>query len=206
MDSSIIEPNRSATLTPDAQRQSRRTVLMGCPVDLLTSTALLNELSQAIDSQSGPKVIQFINANKIAQVRQDSDMGRIMWKADYVLADGQPLLGRSKTVRGVLLGIVVTAATAPLLGLPWTVGALAGAAAMAGDLVSSFVKRRLRRPPSSMARGLDQIPESLLPLLACKSALGLSAPDIVVGTAAFWLGELVLSRALFALRIRDQPY
>jgi len=130
------------------------------------------------------------------------------WPLDggLVLADGQPLLGRSKTVRGVLLGIVVTAATAPLLGLPWTVGALAGAAAMAGDLVSSFVKRRLRRPPSSMARGLDQIPESLLPLLACKSALGLSAPDIVVGTAAFWLGELVLSRALFALRIRDQPY
>lgn len=130
------------------------------------------------------------------------------WPLDggLVLADGQPLFGRSKTVRGVLLGIVVTAAMAPLMGLPWTVGALAGASAMAGDLVSSFVKRRLHRPPSSMARGLDQIPESLLPLLACKSALGLSALDIVIGTAAFWLGELVLSRALFALRIRDQPY
>jgi N-acetylglucosaminyldiphosphoundecaprenol N-acetyl-beta-D-mannosaminyltransferase len=77
-------------------------VLMGCPVDLLTSTALLSELSQAIDSQSGPKVIQFINANKIAQVRNDSDMGRIMRKADYVLTDGQPLLPMAR-----LLGVKV---------------------------------------------------------------------------------------------------
>jgi len=102
MASSITEPNLSATLTQDAQRQLRRTVLMGCPVDLLTSTALLSELSQAIDSQSGPKVIQFINANKIAQVRNDSDMGRIMRKADYVLTDGQPLLPMAR-----LLGVKV---------------------------------------------------------------------------------------------------
>ena len=67
--------------------------------------------------------------------------------------------------------------------------------------LSSFIKRRLRRPPSSMARGLDQIPESLLPLLACKSALGLSPLDIVVGDGRFWLGELVLSR--LAVRARD---
>ena len=100
MASPIIEPNRSATQTQDAQRQVRRAMLMGCPVDLLTSAALLEELSQAIDSQAGPKVIQFINANKIAQVRNDSDMGRIMRKADYVLADGQPLLPM-----GRLLGV-----------------------------------------------------------------------------------------------------
>jgi len=100
MASPIIEPNHSATQTQDAQRQARRSVLMGCPVDLLTSAALLKELSQAIDAQAGPKVIQFINANKIAQVRNDGDMGRIMWKADYVLADGQPLLPM-----GRLLGV-----------------------------------------------------------------------------------------------------
>jgi len=78
----------------------RRKVLMGCPVDLLTSAALLGELTEAIDRQSGPKVIQFINANKIAQVQKDRDMERIMWRADYVLADGQPLLPM-----GRLLGV-----------------------------------------------------------------------------------------------------
>jgi N-acetylglucosaminyldiphosphoundecaprenol N-acetyl-beta-D-mannosaminyltransferase len=102
MASLTSEPNHSATLTLEAQRQARRTMLMGCPVDLLTSAALLTELSQAIDSQGGPKVIQFINANKIAQVRQDSDMGRIMRKADYVLTDGQPLVPMAR-----LLGVKV---------------------------------------------------------------------------------------------------
>jgi len=73
---------------------------MGCPVDLLTSAELLTELTQAIDDQSGPKVLQFVNANKIAQVRHDRDMERIMWNADYALADGQPLLPM-----GRLLGV-----------------------------------------------------------------------------------------------------
>ena len=100
MASLITEPNLSAAKTGDKLDQPRRTVLMGCPVDLLTSAALLQELTDAIDRQSGPKVIQFINGNKIAQVRQDRDMERIMWKADYVLADGQPLLPM-----GRLLGI-----------------------------------------------------------------------------------------------------
>lgn len=98
MASLTTELNRTAAR--DLQGQSRRTVLMGCPVDLLTSAALLKELSEIIDAQSGPKVIQFINGNKIAQVRHDQEMERIMWKADYVLADGQPLLPM-----GRLLGV-----------------------------------------------------------------------------------------------------
>ena len=92
--------NRSEVLRQDSQKPSQRTDLMGCPVDMLTSAALLTQLSQVIDSQSGPKVIQFVNANKIAQVRNDADMARIMWKADYVLADGQPMLPM-----GRLLGV-----------------------------------------------------------------------------------------------------
>ncbi|HWC59305.1 MAG TPA: WecB/TagA/CpsF family glycosyltransferase, partial [Verrucomicrobiae bacterium] len=86
------ELNRSATRTQEAQQPLRRVALMGCPVDLLTSAAVLTELSQAIDDRSGPKVIQFVNGNKIAQVHHDKEMERIMWKANYVLVDGQPLL------------------------------------------------------------------------------------------------------------------
>ena len=55
--------------------------------------------------------------------------------------DGRPLFGPSKTVRGIVLSVLVTAAGAPLIGLDWSVGALAAAAAMAGDLCSSFCKR-----------------------------------------------------------------
>jgi CDP-archaeol synthase len=120
--------------------------------------------------------------------------------------DGRPLFGPAKTIRGVLIAIVVTAAGAPLLGLALDIGVLVGITAMAGDLFSSFVKRRLGRPPSSRATGLDQIPESLVPLLACRQALSLTAADILIGTAIFVVGELLLSRVLFMLHVRDRPY
>jgi hypothetical protein len=77
---------------------------------------------------------------------------------------------------------------------------------MAGDLLASFLKRRLGLQPSSMALGLDQIPESLFPLLACCRMLSLTTLDVVVGTAIFFVSELVLSRVLFRLHVRDRPY
>ena len=86
------------------------------------------------------------------------------------------------------------------------VGALVAGAAIAGDLFSSFMKRRLGLPPSSMAIGLDQIPESLLPLLASRVVLPVGWLDIVVGVIIFFGAELVLSRILFKLRLRDKPY
>jgi len=99
--------------------------------------------------------------------------------------DGRPLFGASKTIRGIVIATVLTAAAAPLIGLGWPLGAVVGATAMAGDLFSSFVKRRLDRMPSSRATGLDQIPESLLPLLACRLLLPLTWFDVGVGVAAF---------------------
>lgn len=120
--------------------------------------------------------------------------------------DGKPLFGTSKTIRGVVLSLVATALAAMALGLAWPIGLVAGAAAMAGDLLSSFVKRRLGLASQSMALGLDQAPEALFPLLACKDALGLSATDALIGAGLFWIGELALSRALYALGIRERPY
>jgi CDP-diglyceride synthetase len=120
--------------------------------------------------------------------------------------DGRPLFGSSKTIRGIVLSILATTAIAPLVGLDLAIGATVAAAAMAGDLFSSFVKRRLNLPPSSQALGLDQIPEALLPMLACRDALALSALDIVVAVGVFFVGELVLSRLLFEVHLRDEPY
>jgi hypothetical protein len=93
-----------------------------------------------------------------------------------------------------------------LLGLGWKVGALVSTAAMAGDLLSSFIKRRLGLASSSQAVGLDQVPESVLPLLACRLLLPLSWLDIFVTAALFFVGEIVLSRLLFRLHVRDRPY
>jgi hypothetical protein len=64
-----------------------------------------------------------------------------------------------------------------------------------GDLFSGFLKHHLNLLPSSPALGLDQVPESLFALLACRYSLSLTAIDIVVGIG-FLVGELVLSRRL----------
>jgi CDP-diglyceride synthetase len=120
--------------------------------------------------------------------------------------DGRPLLGRSKTIRGVVLAVLVTTAGAPLVGLEWVVGFLVGSLAMAGDLLSSFLKRRMALPPSSRASGLDQLPEALFPLLACRNLLSLTMTDIATGVGLFFIGEVLLSRVFYALRLRDRPY
>lgn len=122
------------------------------------------------------------------------------------LADSQPLFGRSKTIRGVVLSLIVTIFGAPWIGLDRSVGLLVSAAAMIGDLMSSFTKRRMKLAPGSMTLGLDQIPESLLPAIACRWVLHLTVLDIILVTALFFVGELVASRALYTLKIRDRPY
>ena len=123
-----------------------------------------------------------------------------------VFVDGRPLFGPAKTIRGIVLALLATPLAAALMGLPWRLGALVAALAIAGDLFSSFVKRRLGLPSSSMAIGLDQIPESLFPLLAARLLVPVSFLDVIVGVAIFFAGELVLSRILFHLNLRDRPY
>jgi CDP-archaeol synthase len=126
--------------------------------------------------------------------------------AGMVFLDGRPWLGPSKTIRGVVASIAVTAVGAALIGLDLATGALVALFAMAGDLCSSFVKRRLNYPSSSQAFGVDQVPESLLPLLACRTMLSLTPADVAICVVLFLVGELIVSRLLYTLRVRDQPY
>ncbi len=121
-------------------------------------------------------------------------------------SDGQPLFGASKTIRGIILAILITTGFAPVIGLEWKIGFTAASMAMVGDLLSSFVKRRLKMLPSSRATGLDQIPECLFPALACRSIMGLTVLDITAVVVIFFVGEILLSRLLFIWNVRDQPF
>jgi hypothetical protein len=125
---------------------------------------------------------------------------------DVVLPDQRPLFGPSKTWRGIVVAITSCGIAAELMHLAFHVGILFGACAMAGDLFSSFIKRRLNIQPSGMALGLDQIPEALFPLLAIKDRFMLTADYITLLTALFLVLELVISRILFELHIRKEPY
>jgi len=75
-----------------------------------------------------------------------------------------------------------------------------------GDALSSFVKRRLGRSPSSRATGLDQIPEALLPLLAVQASLGLTLWQIAAITVTFFALEIPLARLFHNLGLRERPY
>ena len=122
------------------------------------------------------------------------------------MSEGYSLLGKSKTWRVLVAAVVLSACASVLLGLKWQVGAIAGALAMVGDCLSSFTKRRLRIEPGGMSSGLDQVPESLLPALACGLCLPLGALDIIVIVLLFFVGQVVFSRMLFAVGLRDRPY
>ena len=78
-------------------------------------------------------------------------------------AVGQNRHCRCSPDRGIVVYLLATSNCAAAMGLGWEVGTLVATFAMAGDLFSSFVKRRLHLPSSSMAIGLDHIPESLFP-------------------------------------------
>lgn len=71
-------------------------------MDLLTCQTFLDEIAESVAGKSPARVVQFVNANKVAKVHGDHDLGRIMWRADYVLTDGQPLVPMAR-----LLGIRV---------------------------------------------------------------------------------------------------
>jgi len=77
---------------------------------------------------------------------------------------------------------------------------------MTGDLLASFIKRRMGRAESGRARGLDTVPESLLPTMLLKEPLALSLIDIILIVALFFLIEEWVSPILYRLHIRKRPY
>lgn len=126
--------------------------------------------------------------------------------AGYTWFDKRPLFGPSKTIRGILAAILMTTLASMLLGLGSYIGLLIACYAMIGDLLASFIKRRCNVEPSGMVPGLDQIPESLLPLLVIRETVGLSWTAITVLVILFIILELLLSRILYRLHIRKRPY
>ena len=121
-------------------------------------------------------------------------------------SDGRPVLGPSKTLIGVIVSVSVTTLAAPLLGLPLLAGALIGAGSMLGDAGSSFVKRRLGLPSGARAIGLDQVPEALLAMLACRPLLDLDWTLVVLLPLAFTIADLAISRLLYHLGIDQHPH
>jgi CDP-diglyceride synthetase len=177
-----------------------QSLIVEVPYDVVTGMAdwmLSLQLLALLGIANGTPIV----AKKLLQDRLSASLD-----GGITLPDGEPLFGTSKTVRGVILSVVATAGSAALLHLDWSTGATIAGLSMLGDLFSSFVKRRLHLPLHAQAFGLDQIPEALLPLLIVKEQFNLTSNDIAVLVIVFIVLELVLSRILFRLKIRDRPF
>ena len=122
------------------------------------------------------------------------------------LADERPLFGSSKTWRGLAAALAVSCSLSAVFGYGIEFGLVFGLLVMAGDLISSFIKRRLGLASSRQALGLDQGLESLLPMLACKPLLSFGWDTVVAVVVAFVVVGALLSRLLFRLNIRERPY
>lgn len=123
---------------------------------------------------------------------------RFRWRVDGGLCffDKQPLFGPHKTIRGILASVLGGAAVAFFISLSWWIAALAALLAMAGDLLSSFIKRRLQKPSGGSIFLLDQLFEGFFPLLFISNyypllwwqfllVLGIFIPLAYLG-ACFW--------------------
>ena len=114
--------------------------------------------------------------------------------------DGRPWLGASKTWRGLGAALLTTPLLALLLGLPWLLGLIAALGAMSGDLLASFVKRRLGRQPNESVLFLDEIPEAFIPAILLMGWFELSALQVALVVMVFALIDLLLTPFVARLR------
>ena len=125
---------------------------------------------------------------------------------DHELPDNNPIFGNSKTWRGIITAFIATPAAAWLIGYSPNTGLLVALYAILGDLASSFIKRRLGKPVSSMAPLLDQIPESLFPALMMMEVFKLDITSVIQLVLIFIITELLLSHVLYKWGVRKHPY
>jgi hypothetical protein len=110
------------------------------------------------------------------------------------LWDGRPLFGPHKTWRGLIAGIIFTGAAGISVSVGFLAGAAFGAFALAGDLFSSFIKRRLGRPSGAWIPFIDQVPEALFPMLVLQHSLGLEQGSILGTVAVFAVLDMITSK------------
>jgi len=103
------------------------------------------------------------------------------WPLDrgLLFVDHRPVFGAHKTFRGILCSVLGGIAVFPFLGIVWWSAGLTALLAMSGDLLSSFIKRRFNVSSGKTVVVLDQIFESLFPLLFLSYLLQLSVQQMI---------------------------
>jgi CDP-2,3-bis-(O-geranylgeranyl)-sn-glycerol synthase len=137
-----------------------------------------------------------ITANSVPWV-----LGKVLgrrgdWPLDFggCAWDGERILGSHKTWRGLLSGALACGGVSAILGHDFALGLEFGALSLLGDALSSAIKRRFRYEPGRQIPALDQLPETLLPLVVLASALELTALAIIVVAGLFTCVDVLVRR------------
>lgn len=127
--------------------------------------------------------------------------------------DGRPIFGPGKTVRGFAAGLVAGSAFGLIQGIIvgqiYTLavaGILFSVGALVGDLLGSFIKRRLNISRGAAAPGLDQLGFLII-------AMAFASP-VVLPTVEIFITLLIITPAIhlatnyggYKLGFKDRPY
>ena len=111
---------------------------------LIDWDCIIQSLVLLISANSGPILTEKILGNRLNRPIDN----------ECKLSDGYRLLGNSKTWRGFYAAVFFSIITALCLDLKPIIATLFAILAMTGDLLSSFIKRRMGKPESSQEGGL----------------------------------------------------
>jgi len=130
--------------------------------------------------------------------------------------DGKPIFGSHKTIRGFIIGLAIGAlvgwaqeAIAPNAGLPKgnaLLGFFLSLGALIGDLLGSFLKRRLDLKPGAPLPILDQIDFVLIALLFGVLVEPPSLTSALIILALTGPIHLLVNVVAYLLRLKETPW
>ncbi len=136
--------------------------------------------------------------SKVIRKRRPLDMGK-NW------VDRKRVFGDNKSVEGFVAGVLAGLVTGLFLGNPLK-GFLMGSGAMTGDVLGSFIKRRLDIPQGELAPILDQYLFILMALLFSYLAGHTTTSDqLVVILIATPILHVSSNYVAYLLKIRQKP-
>lgn len=143
--------------------------------------------------------------------RHRVDFGRKAW-------DGRDVFGRNKSWEGIAAAIVVSVLASTIFvyfeGNPWWIvyGFVSAVGAMCGDLLNSFIKRRLSLGPGECFIPCDQlsfllVAHALIYLSGVYELVGveLSARVLAFGIVASLFLHMLTNLIAYAVSLKDVP-
>ncbi len=119
--------------------------------------------------------------------------------------DGRRLLGDNKTIKGTL-SIIVVGSIVGLVYDPKFIGFIQASGVAIGDIVGSFMKRRLRIKPGGSLPLIDQELFILLAVLLSNPFLQLSLRQIAFILLITPILHLVSNAVAFLIGLKEVPY